>query len=108
MRVFKNAIDNINRVNLGVMWSAEDEREFDHVEGSEKGPARWGDLKREWRACKTGRTQSPIDILSRRVLVILKTDIIERNYTPGNATIMNRGHDISVAFPESMTFIIIS
>ncbi|KAG6771840.1 hypothetical protein POTOM_023232 [Populus tomentosa] len=40
----------------------EDEREFDYIEGSEKGPAQWGDVKREWADCRTGRLQSPIDM----------------------------------------------
>ena len=30
-------------------------------EGAE-GPERWGDLDASWGACKTGRSQSPIDL----------------------------------------------
>ncbi len=30
--------------------------------GGESGPDRWGDLQPQWSTCKTGRSQSPIDI----------------------------------------------
>lgn len=74
----------------------EDEREFDYIEGSEKGPAQWGDIKREWADCRTGRLQSPIDMSDRRVKMVQKTENIKRNYRPFNATLKNRGHDIMV------------
>ncbi|KAJ6746726.1 CARBONIC ANHYDRASE [Salix koriyanagi] len=38
----------------GTAQEVEDEREFDYIEGSEKGPAFWGDIKKEWADCKTG------------------------------------------------------
>ncbi|XP_030522164.1 alpha carbonic anhydrase 7-like [Rhodamnia argentea] len=74
----------------------EDEREFDYIAGSEKGPAHWGELRKEWEACKKGGMQSPIDLSSQRVKVIPKLGEIERSYKPGNATLKNRGHDISL------------
>lgn len=74
----------------------EDEREFDYTEGSEKGPAHWGDIKTEWADCKTGSLQSPIDMSDRRVKMVQKTENIKRNYRPFNATLKNRGHDIMV------------
>lgn len=79
------------------LFDEEDEHEFDYHEGGEKGPARWGELKEEWKACKTGRMQSPIDMSSRRVKVIPKRGVVvKREYISGNATVKNRGHDISV------------
>nr|GMD41564.1 alpha carbonic anhydrase 7-like [Ipomoea batatas] len=72
----------------------EDEREFDYSEGSEKGPERWGDLKGEWEACKNGEMQSPIDISHERVEFIRSFE--KRHYKPANATVKNRGHDISI------------
>ncbi|CAK7343222.1 unnamed protein product [Dovyalis caffra] len=48
----------------------EDEREFDYIEGSEKGPAHWGELKKEWTDCKSGRFQSPIDMSDSRVKMV--------------------------------------
>ncbi|KAK2971109.1 hypothetical protein RJ640_024054, partial [Escallonia rubra] len=75
---------------------AEDESEFDYDDGGPKGPSRWGELKEEWSACKTGEMQSPIDVSSRTVDVIPNSAGLTRNYKPSNATIVNRGHDISL------------
>ncbi|KAF7804401.1 alpha carbonic anhydrase 7-like [Senna tora] len=74
----------------------EDEREFDYIKGSEKGPSHWGELKREWEACQKGRMQSPIDLWSERVRVIPKLGQLNNTYKPQNATLKNRGHDIEV------------
>ncbi|KAJ4843731.1 hypothetical protein Tsubulata_044880 [Turnera subulata] len=71
------------------------------MEGSEKGPAYWGDLKEEWAACKSGGLQSPIDMSSQRVKVIRNPGKLKKNYKPGNATIKNRGHDIMVKWEEN-------
>lgn len=72
----------------------EDEREFDYGENSEKGPKMWGKLKKEWDACKNGEMQSPIDMSHERVRIIRKPE--KRHYKTCNATVKNRGHDISV------------
>lgn len=77
-------------------YAAEDEREFDYLEGSEMGPRHWGDIRKEWAACKKGDMQSPIDLSSRRVKLIPKLGELKRSYKLSNATVKNRGHDISV------------
>ncbi|XP_022745507.1 alpha carbonic anhydrase 7-like [Durio zibethinus] len=74
----------------------EDEREFDYLESSGKGPKQWGDLKKEWAACKNGSLQSPIDMSSRRVKVIRKSGELKKRYKPCHAIAKNRGHDISL------------
>ncbi|XP_015898516.2 alpha carbonic anhydrase 7 [Ziziphus jujuba] len=74
----------------------EDEREFDYLKESERGPEHWGELKKEWAACKHGKLQSPIDLWNKRVKVIPKLGDIKTNYRPSNATIKNRGHDIAI------------
>ncbi|CAL5422298.1 unnamed protein product [Camellia sinensis] len=73
-----------------------DENEFDYAKGSEKGPERWGEIKEEWAACDHGEMQSPIDMVNRRVKIIRKSREFVKNYKPSNATVKNRGHDISV------------
>ena len=77
------------------MLDAEDEREFDYAEGSKKGPKRWGKLKKEWAACSNGDFHAPIDMSNERVRLISKPE--RPIYKPTNATIKNRGHDISVS-----------
>lgn len=75
---------------------AENQSGFDYSSGGRMGPERWGDLKEEWAACKTGRLQSPIDMSSLRVRLVFKSGDIKRSYKPSDASVMNRGHDISV------------
>ncbi|XP_010267256.1 PREDICTED: alpha carbonic anhydrase 7-like [Nelumbo nucifera] len=74
----------------------EDEREFDYLEGSGKGPDHWGELHEEWAACKNGDMQSPIDLLNKRVQVIPALGRMKRSYKPSIATLKNRGHDIAL------------
>ncbi|KAK9921016.1 hypothetical protein M0R45_029571 [Rubus argutus] len=74
----------------------EEEREFDYQEDSEKGPKYWGELRNEWEACKNGKLQSPVDLLNQVVQVRPNKGEIKLKYKPSNATIRNRGHDISV------------
>ncbi|XP_021806627.1 alpha carbonic anhydrase 7-like [Prunus avium] len=74
----------------------EDEREFDYLQGSGKGPKQWGEMKKEWAACKNGGMQSPIDLSSKRVKLIPNLGKLNTAYKPCNATVKNRGHDISI------------
>lgn len=73
---------------------ADDEREFDYVEESKKGPKHWGSIKKEWEACSHGRKQSPIDLSKSEAGVALGP--LKRSYNPTNAILKNRGHDIAV------------
>lgn len=74
----------------------EDEREFDYLQGSGKGPKQWGAIKKEWSACKNGGMQSPIDLSSHRVTLVPNLGKLNISYNPCNATVKNRGHDISI------------
>ncbi|KAL6138511.1 hypothetical protein ACLB2K_063793 [Fragaria x ananassa] len=75
---------------------AQDESEFDYLKDSEKGPKHWGELREEWGACKTGRLQSPVDLLSEIVEVHPNNGEVRLKYWPSYAIIKNRGHDISI------------
>lgn len=74
----------------------ENEREFDYMENSGKGPKHWGDLKKEWESCKRGGMQSPVDLSDQRVKMVRKTGEMQRTYNRCHATLKNRGHDISL------------
>ncbi|KAH9625187.1 hypothetical protein KSS87_001872 [Heliosperma pusillum] len=80
--------------------NTEDEREFNYVEGSGKGPEDWGDIKQEWEDCKTGKLQSPIDIFPVRVTVAPKWEEITKFYQIGNTLLKNRGHDIEIKWVD--------
>ncbi|XP_019167782.1 PREDICTED: alpha carbonic anhydrase 7-like [Ipomoea nil] len=87
----------------------EDEREFDYAEGSEKGPRRWGELKKEWAACSNGDMQSPIDMSHERVKIITTHHHeMRKHYKPANATVRNRGHDIAIEWHGDAGSVIIN
>lgn len=60
----------------------------------EGDPARWGDLKPEYAACKTGQAQSPIDIPAETAAV--KAGNITLNYSNVPLKVVNNGHTIQV------------
>ncbi|KAI9119196.1 hypothetical protein K1719_009871 [Acacia pycnantha] len=72
------------------------EVEFSYIEGSEKGPSRWGDLKPEWAACNKGTMQSPIDFVTSTAKVVPNSVDLNDAYKPVTASILNRGHYIMV------------
>ncbi|XP_038895507.1 alpha carbonic anhydrase 7-like [Benincasa hispida] len=88
-----------------VSQEVDDESGFNYEEGGKKGPANWGDLKQEWHECKTGRMQSPIDLLHKRVHIIPKFMDFKIHYKPTNATLKNRGHDIMLKWSDEAGYI---
>ncbi|KAI3677159.1 hypothetical protein L1987_86780 [Smallanthus sonchifolius] len=74
----------------------EDEREFDYARGGPIGPEKWGEIKKEWSLCSYGTMQSPIDLSSKKVDKVVNYDKQYRNYKPSNASLTNRGHDITL------------
>lgn len=56
------------------------------------GPAKWGDLSPDFAACKTGTTQSPIDIVTKNVDVDPSLEVIEFGYASLPIRIYNDGH----------------
>ncbi|XP_057534577.1 alpha carbonic anhydrase 7-like isoform X1 [Amaranthus tricolor] len=79
----------------------DDETEFSYMRRSENGPHRWGKIKKEWAKCGSGKMQSPIDLLHRRVQVFPKSEEIIKLYRSGNATVKNRGHDIMIEWESA-------
>ncbi|KAL4197086.1 hypothetical protein AMTRI_Chr04g186370 [Amborella trichopoda] len=77
-----------------------DEKEFDYLEGSAKGPKHWGELHPEWKACSNGNMQSPIDLLQGRAEVLPNLGRLKREYKPAEAILMNKGHVIMLQWGE--------
>ncbi|XP_050243229.1 alpha carbonic anhydrase 7-like isoform X2 [Quercus robur] len=73
-----------------------EEPEFNYIEGSPKGPEHWGELKSEWKLCKIGQRQSPIDILNKDVQVNINPRDLRFNYKASNAIIKNTGPYVEV------------
>ncbi|KAM3298126.1 hypothetical protein ACQJBY_039878 [Aegilops geniculata] len=76
----------------------DDESEFSYVCGAENGPENWGKIKEEWATCGTGLMQSPIDLSDRLASQAPHLGYLNHSYRPAEATMVNRGHDITVMF----------
>ncbi len=64
-------------------------------------PHYWGDLKAEFATCKSGRSQSPIDISAT---VVTELPAIQVNYSDTPLNIVNNGHAIQANY-QSGSFI---
>jgi carbonic anhydrase len=60
-----------------------------------EGPAHWGDLKPEFAACKTGHSQSPVNIAGARSADL---PAIQFEYKPSALHIINNGHTIEIDY----------
>ncbi|HEX8817558.1 MAG TPA: carbonic anhydrase [Terriglobales bacterium] len=64
--------------------------------GGKTGPENWGKLDRAFAACKTGKTQSPIDIRHAKAADL---PAIQFDYKPAPLHIINNGHTIEIDYP---------
>lgn len=60
------------------------------------GPEHWGDLSPDFMACKSGRSQSPIDVMDPEPAELAA---IRFDYRPAPLTVLNNGHTIQVNYP---------
>lgn len=67
------------------------------------GPAHWGDLSEDFKACKEGRSQSPVDINNT---VKEKLPSIEFHYNNSTLKIINNGHTIKVNYAKGSYIIV--
>ncbi|MET0067351.1 MAG: carbonic anhydrase family protein [Candidatus Thiodiazotropha sp.] len=61
------------------------------------GPAHWGELSKEYRLCKDGLMQSPIDFNHAFDAQRINLDL---NYQAAQLEIENNGHTVKVSYPE--------
>lgn len=68
-----------------------------------EGPVNWGDLSADYSLCKSGKSQSPININSS---VMVQSEGLEKigfDYNTGISSVINNGHTIQVNFDEGST-----
>ncbi len=68
--------------------------------GANNNPAKWGDLSKEYSACKKGAYQSPIDIKMEDVFQTNTARAIKFNYKGDIYDIVHNEHTILVDFKE--------
>jgi len=64
--------------------------------GGESGAPHWGELAPEWATCKTGVSQSPIDIVSKSAEADAKLPKLAFEYGKLPLSILNNGHTVQV------------
>jgi len=74
-------------------YAAEHEQHWSYSGAT--GPADWGKLEPQYRACSVGKTQSPIDIREDRVAASGLSPI-EFDYRPSPLKLIDNGHTIQV------------
>lgn len=63
----------------------------------EEGPSHWGDLSPDFAACKTGASQSPIDIVTKKAELDRSLGLLAFEYkAPLPLQIWNNGHTVQV------------
>jgi len=62
------------------------------------GPEAWGDIENHFRTCKTGVSQSPVDLVWKKPAK--HSEKIEFHFTPTEYKVVNNGHTIKVSFPK--------
>lgn len=63
----------------------------------EYGPEKWGDMKEEYKMCKLGKNQSPVDLTGFKNPFMYPLKI---KYETGSTEFINNGHTVQVNFKE--------
>jgi carbonic anhydrase len=82
------------QANAGAEWGYE----------GKKGPLNWGRLDPAYKACSSGKEQSPIDIRGARLDKNLQ--LIEFHYVSGGMTLTNTGHTVQVTAPAGSYIVV--
>lgn len=64
------------------------------------GPDHWGELSSDFRLCKTGRMQSPVDLGGAEIPGKFS---VKATYRPGPLTVLNNGHTVQANIAEGST-----
>lgn len=68
--------------------------------GGHEGPASWGTLDREFKTCKLGKLQSPVDIRGAKAADL---PAIRFDYKPSPLKVIDNGHTIQVNYAPGST-----
>ncbi|KAL0344792.1 UNVERIFIED_CONTAM: Alpha carbonic anhydrase 1, chloroplastic [Sesamum radiatum] len=64
------------------------------------GPDKWGSLSPNFSMCGKGKSQSPINILTGKVVLNKKLKPLYRSYDPANVTLVNNKFNVGVRYPD--------
>ncbi|KAG8374123.1 hypothetical protein BUALT_Bualt11G0098200 [Buddleja alternifolia] len=64
------------------------------------GPDKWAKLNPNFSMCANGKSQSPINILTKEAILNRKLKPLIRSYDPTNVTLINNKFNIGVRYPD--------
>ncbi|KAI3787064.1 hypothetical protein L1987_41248 [Smallanthus sonchifolius] len=70
------------------------DHEFSYEDASTSGPKKWGSLSADWKSCSAGKSQSPVNINSRKAKD--QPNDLKMAYKEAPATLFNKGHNLVV------------
>ncbi|KAK4480828.1 hypothetical protein RD792_011679 [Penstemon davidsonii] len=88
-------------------WMEQVEEPLQFTYLGEKGPEKWGTLNPKFSLCGNGKSQSPINIITKQVLPNNKLKPLIRGYHPVNVTMVNNRITVSIDYPEQTGGIIV-
>ncbi|PIN19498.1 Carbonic anhydrase [Handroanthus impetiginosus] len=71
------------------------------------GPDKWASLNPKFFLCAKGKSQSPIDIVTDKVVVSKKLKPLIRNYHAANVTLVNYKFTVGIEYPDHTGGIIV-
>jgi carbonic anhydrase len=85
-----------------VQRTSQDETKPDWDYSTERGPEQWGELSPDYVLAAIGRSQSPIDIVTRDVITA-DLPFLEFDTHPANLKVLNNGHSVEFIAPGGST-----
>lgn len=76
------------------------EKELQFTYSGARGPERWARLNPNFSLCDTGKSQSPIDIVTERAVVGDKLRPLIRNYQAVNVTLVDYKVTVGIEYPD--------
>jgi carbonic anhydrase len=72
------------------------------------GPSHWGELDPHAAACQEGKQQSPVDVVSSRLMPVAWLTRPEFRYKASQVQLVNNGHTFQVNFPPGSTMTLLN
>ncbi|KAF6171928.1 hypothetical protein GIB67_011825 [Kingdonia uniflora] len=67
-----------------------------------RGPENWGSLSPSFSMCSHGKSQSPINIVTKEAAYNAKLENLARDYCSSNATLINNGFNIGLLYHDGV------
>ncbi|OVA09996.1 Alpha carbonic anhydrase [Macleaya cordata] len=95
-------------IAITIIFAAGAENDVKFSYSGETGPDKWGSLSPSYAACSNGKTQSPINIAQKDLVVNPELQPLTRGYNNVNGTLIDNVYNIELLFGNGVGAIIIN